>query len=80
MSKAVSRVEFIEIKTGTAWMVAGELWNFKYGATIAVGDANDFDSDQVMVTQHVAMALINAGKAEVMSVTELELISCEDAA
>ena len=86
MSRAVSRVEFIEIKTGTAWMVEGTLWNFRYGAQLAVGDANDFDSEQPMVTQQVAMSLINAGKAEAMSVTELdgvmelEMVDLEEAA
>lgn len=68
----VSRVRFIEIRTTTAWMVEGELWRFRDGTEIAVGDANDLEAAEPMVTGAVALGLINAGKAEAMAVTELE--------
>ncbi len=68
----VSRVRFIEIRTTTAWMVEGELWRFRDGTEIAVGDANDLESAEPMVTGAVALGLINAGKAEAMAVTELD--------
>ena len=68
----VSRVRFIEIRTTTAWMVEGELWRFRDGAEIAVGDANDLEAAEPMVTGAIALGLINAGKAEAMAVTELE--------
>ena len=68
----VSRVRFIEIRTTTAWMVEGELWRFRDGTEIAVGDANDLESPEPMVTGAVALGLINAGKAEAMAVTELD--------
>ena len=68
----VSRVRFIEIRATTAWMVDGELWRLGDGVEIAVGDANDLDAAEPMVTAAVALGLINAGKAEAMAVTELD--------
>ncbi len=68
----VSRVRFIEIHTTTVWMVEGELWRFLDGTEIAVGDANDLESGEPMVTGAVALGLINAGKAEALAVTELD--------
>ncbi len=68
----VSRVRFIEIRTTTAWMVDGELWRFRDGTEIAVGDANDLEAREPMVTAAVALGLINAGKAEAMAVSELD--------
>ena len=68
----VSRVRFIEIRTTTAWMVDGELWRFRDGTEIAVGDANDLEASEPMVTGAVALGLINAGKAEAMAVSELD--------
>ena len=68
----VSRVRFIEIRATTAWMVDGELWRLGDGTEIAVGDANDLDAAEPMVTAAVALGLINAGKAEAMAVTELD--------
>ncbi len=70
----VSRVRFIEIRTTTAWMVDGELWRLGDGAEIAVGDANDLEAAEPMVTAAVALGLINAGKAEAMAVTELDTV------
>ena len=69
----VSRVHFIEIRTTTAWMVDGELWRFRDGTEIAVGGANDLESSEPMVTAAVALGLINAGKAEAMAVSELDM-------
>ena len=57
-----ARVRFIEIRTTTAWMVDGELWRFRDGTEIAVGDANDLEGPEPMVTGAVALGLINAGK------------------
>ena len=71
-SSGVSRVHFIEIRTTTAWMVEGELWRFRDGTEIAVGDANDLEAREPMVTAAVALGLINAGKAEAMAVAELD--------
>ncbi len=71
-SNGVSRVRFIEIRTTTAWMVDGELWRFRDGTEIAVGDANDLEASEPMVTGAVALGLINAGKAEAMAVAELD--------
>ncbi len=68
----VSRVRFIEIRATTAWMVDGELWRLGDGTEIAVGDANDLEAPEPMVTAAVALGLINAGKAEAMAVTELD--------
>jgi len=68
----VSRVRFIEIRATTAWMVDGELWRFRDGTEIAVGDANDLEASEPMVTGAVALGLINAGKAEAMAVSELD--------
>ncbi len=70
----VSRVRFIEIRTTTAWMVEGELWRFRDGTEIAVGDVNDLKASEPMVTAAVALGLINAGKAEAMAVTELDTL------
>ncbi len=70
----VSRVRFIEIRTTTAWMVEGELWRFCDGTELAVGDANDLESNEPMVTSAIALGLINAGKAEAMAVTELDAL------
>lgn len=72
-SSGVSRVSFIEIRTTTAWMVDGELWRFRDGTEIAVGDANDLEAREPMVTAAVALGLINAGKAEGMAVAELDM-------
>ncbi len=71
-SSGVSRVYFIEIRMTTAWMVDGELWRFRDGTEIAVGDANDLEAREPMVTAAVALGLINAGKAEAMAVAELD--------
>ncbi len=68
----MSRVRFIEIRTTTAWMVDGELWRFRDGTEIAVGDVNDLEAPEPMVTGAVALGLINAGKAEAMAVSELD--------
>lgn len=68
----VSRVRFIEIVTATVWMVDGELWRFRDGTELSVGDANDLDSPAPMVTGAVALGLINAGKAEAMTVADLD--------
>ena len=68
----VSRVRFIEMRATTAWMVDGELWRFRDGTEIAVGDVNDLEATEPMVTGAVALGLINAGKAEAMAVTELD--------
>jgi len=68
----VSRVRFIEIRATTAWMVDGELWRLGDGTEIAVGDANDLEALEPMLTGAVALGLINAGKAEAMAVTELD--------
>ena len=70
----VSRVRFIEIRATTAWMVEGELWRLGDGTEIAVGDANDLEGREPMVTAAVALGLINAGKAEAMAVTELDAV------
>lgn len=72
-SSGVSRVYFIEIRTTTAWMIDGELWRFRDGTEIAVGDANDLEAREPMVTAAVALGLINAGKAEAMAVAELDM-------
>lgn len=71
-TSGVSRVNFIEIRTTTAWMVDGELWRFRDGTEIAVGDVNDLEAREPMVTAAVALGLINAGKAEAMAVAELD--------
>ncbi len=73
----VSRVRFIEMRATTAWMVEGELWRFRDGTEIAVGDANDLEAPEPMVTAAVALGLINAGKAEAMAVTELDAVDEE---
>ena len=72
-NNGVSRVHFIEIRTTTAWMVEGELWRFRDGTEIAVGDVNDLEAREPMVTAAVALGLINAGKAEAMAVAELDM-------
>jgi hypothetical protein len=72
-NSGVSRVRFIEMRVTTAWMVDGELWRFRDGTEIAVGDANDLESREPMVTAAVALGLINAGKAEALAVAELEM-------
>ena len=66
---AITLAESIDIIRPTAWVVDGELWRFRDGATVAVGDKNDLAVG--MVTAHVAMALINAGKADVAATTEI---------
>ena len=71
-SSGVSRVHFIEIRTTTAWMVDGELWRLRDGTEIAVGNVNDLEAREPMVTAAVALGLINAGKAEAMAVAELD--------
>lgn len=71
-TSGVSRVHFIEIRTTTAWMVDGELWRFRDGTEIAVGNANDLEAGEPMVTAAVALGLINSGKAEAMAVSELD--------
>lgn len=53
-------------------MVDGELWRFRDGTELAVGDVNDLEAAEPMVTGAVALGLINAGKAEAMAVTELD--------
>ena len=53
-------------------MVDGELWRFRHGTHLAVGGANDLEAGEPMVTSAVALALINAGKAEALEITELE--------
>ncbi len=68
----VSRVRFIEVRATTAWMVEGELWLFRDGVEIAVGDANDLEGVEPMVTGAVALGLINAGKAEALAVADLD--------
>ena len=70
----VSRVRFIELLTTTAWMVDGELWRFRDGTELAVGDANDLEAKEPMVTGAVALGLINAGKAEALSVSDLDSV------
>ena len=70
----VVRVRFIEIRTTTAWMVDGELWRFRDGTEVAVGDVNDLESREPMVTAAVALGLINAGKAEALAVADLDLV------
>jgi hypothetical protein len=72
MKNGVSRVHVIEIVVPTAWMVDGELWRFRHGTHLAVGGANDLDAGEPMVTSAIALALINAGKAEALEITELE--------
>ena len=72
-NSGVSRVRFIEMRVTTAWMVDGELWRFRDGTEIAVGDANDLEAREPMVTAAVALGLINAGKAEALAVAELDL-------
>lgn len=74
----VSRVRFIEIVTTTAWLVDGELWRFRDGTEVAVGDANDLDSRAPMVTAAVALGLINAGKAEALSIADLDALDAPD--
>lgn len=71
-TSGVSRVRFIEIRVTTAWMVDGQLWRFRDGTEIAVGDANDLEAAEPMVTAAVALGLINGGKAEAMAVAELD--------
>ena len=73
-SSGVSRVSFIEIRTTTAWMVDGELWRFRDGTEIAVGDVNDLEAREPMVTAVIALSMINAGKAEAMAVAELDIM------
>ncbi len=73
----MSRVRFIEIRTTTAWMVDGELWRFQDGTEIAVGDVNDLEASEPMVTAVVALGLINAGKAEAMAVSELDTVDLD---
>jgi len=70
----VSRVRFIEILTTTVWMLDGELWRFREGIELSVGDANDLDSPAPMVTGAVALGLINAGKAEALAVADLDVM------
>lgn len=70
----VSRVRFIEVLTTTTWMVDGELWRFRDGTELAVGDANDLDAPAPMVTGAVALGLINAGKAEALAVADLDVM------
>ena len=65
-------MRFVEIRTTTAWMVDGELWRFGDGAELAVGDVNDLEASEPMVTAAVALGLINSGKAEAMAVSELD--------
>ena len=76
-NNGVSRVRFIEILTTTAWMVDGALWRFRDGTEIAVGDSNDLEGPEPMVTAAVALGLINAGKAEAMTITELDIVDDE---
>ena len=54
-------------------MVGGELWRLRDGTEIAVGDVNDLEAREPMVTAAVALSLINAGKAEAMAVAELDM-------
>ncbi len=63
-NKNVSRVQFIDITVGTAWMIDGELWRFRHGTELAIGPENDLEAAQPMVTARVALSLINAGKAQ----------------
>lgn len=70
----VSRVRFIEILSTTVWMLDGELWRFREGTELSVGDANDLDSPAPMVTGAVALGLINAGKAEALAVADLDMM------
>jgi len=58
----VSRVRFIE------------MWRFREGIELSVGDANDLDSPAPMVTGAVALGLINAGKAEALAVADLDVM------
>ena len=74
----VSRVRFIEIRVTTAWMVDGELWRFSDGTELAVGDANDLEAREPMVTGPVALGLINAGKAEALAVADLDAADEDD--
>ena len=77
-NRGVSRVHFIEIRMTTAWMVEGALWRFRDGTELAVGDVNDLEAGEPMVTGAVALSLINAGKAEAMAVAELDLADDPD--
>ena len=70
----VSRVRFIEVLATTVWMLDGELWRFREGTELSVGDANDLDSPAPMVTGAVALGLINAGKADALSVADLDMV------
>ncbi len=70
----VSRVRFIEVLTTTVWMLDGELWRFREGTELSVGDANDLDSPAPMVTGAVALGLINAGKADALAVSDLDIV------
>ncbi len=63
-NKNVSRVQFIDITVGTAWMIDGELWRFWHGTELAIGPENDLEAAQPVVTPRVALSLINAGKAQ----------------
>ncbi len=74
MKSGVSRVHVIEIVVPTAWMVDGELWRFRHGTHLAVGGANDLEAGEPMVTSAVALALINAGKAEALEITEIDSV------
>ena len=70
----VSRVRFIEVLTTTVWMLDGELWRFREGTELSVGDANDLGSPAPMVTGAVALGLINAGKADALAVADLDVM------
>ena len=71
-NKNVSRVQFIDITVGTAWMIDGDLWRFRHGTELAIGPENDLEAAQPVVTPWVALSLINAGKAQLSDTIPLD--------
>ena len=52
--------------------MAGELWTFRAGAQLAVGNATDLDASPQTVTAAVASDMIRAGKCEAVCVRSLD--------
>lgn len=71
-NRNVSRVQFVDITVPTAWMIDNELWRFRHGTELAVGEENDLEAAQPVVTKRVALALLNAGKAQVSDTVRVD--------
>lgn len=70
--RVAKRAEFIEMRPGVSWAVGGDLWVFPGGGQLAVGALTDLDGDPQTVSAPLAAEMIRAGKAEAVSVVELD--------